>query len=108
MAHHPVLITAPLDHLDHNILRLRRHAQMYLISPKSQHGPGPVMSPIWICDHLALVHHHNVKIFMVIEHFHGTGLADRTGHLQGLLPCYHGTGQSFCVQLVVNLQSQKP
>ena len=108
MAHHPVLVAAPLNHLHHNILCLGSHAQVDFLCPKPQHCPGPVMSAVGVGYHLALVHHHDIEIFMVIQHLHGTGLADSSGHLQCLLSSDHGTGQALCVEFVIDLQGQQP
>ena len=108
MAHHPELVPAAFYHLHNDILCLRRHAQMYLLCPQSQDRPGPVVSPVWVRNHLAFIYHNNIKIIMVIEHLHGTGLTHGPWHLQSLFPCYHGTCKPLRIKLVIDLQGQKP
>ncbi len=66
MADDPILVPAALDHLGDDGLGLRRHAQMDLLCPQPQDRPGPVMAPVSVSHHLALIYHHDIKIFMVI------------------------------------------
>ena len=40
--------------------------QVDFLCPKPQHCPGPVMSAVGVGYHLALVHHHDIEIFMVV------------------------------------------
>ena len=107
MADNPVLIFAAFDHLCHDGLRLRRHAQMDLFGPQAQYGTGPVMAPVRISHHLAFVHHHNVKVLVVIEHLYRAGLAEGARHLYGLFSCDHRTGQTFQVAFIVHFQSKQ-
>ena len=97
MAHNLKAVFAAADHLNHDILCLRSHTQMDLLRPKPQYSPGPVVAPIGIGCHLALIHYGHIKIFVVIEHFYCTGLTDCAGDLQGLLAGNHGAGHVFTV-----------
>ena len=80
---------------------------MDFLRPDSQNSPGPVVAPVGIRHQLAFVDHRNIEVFVIVQHFHRAGLADRPRNLQRLFPRNHGTGDSLCVHAVVNLQGQK-
>ena len=60
------LIPAAADHLYHDILRLRGHAEVDFLRPQPQNGSGPVVAPVGFRDHLAFVHHRDVEILVII------------------------------------------